>query len=114
MKAHVGVRARENRKRLTDRAQLPMRVGLCQVAVQHAALAFALVEEKRQRGGYRTFSGGSHQIGKPGTSDGDPDALDVVVLEGAGYVHGRISVLGSGDSPNLACAKRPRDVCLHI
>jgi hypothetical protein len=52
------------------------------MSVQHAVLAFALVEKERQRRGDRAFAGGRDQTGEPGAANGRPDALDVVFAGG--------------------------------
>jgi hypothetical protein len=50
--------------------------------VQHAVLAFVLIEEERQGGRDRPFAGGRDEARETGGANGCADALDVVVPEG--------------------------------
>src|ERR1700678_3126604 len=56
--------------------------------VQHAALSFGLVEQQRQGRRDRPFRRGRDQTGQPGGADRGADAVEIIVLEGRGYVHG--------------------------
>ena len=70
-----------------------MWIGLREMAVEHAMLALALVEEQGERRRERAFRRCGDEVRKPGGADRRSDAFQVIVTERGRRVQGGLLVM---------------------